>query len=97
MATIRQQIIDLLMEEELNARDLSQALSIMEREVYPHLEHIARSLARQGKKLIVSPCRCLKCGYTFEHRKRFSKPGRCPECRQGHISMAGFRILSKNC
>ena len=38
MSTIRQQIIDLLQHEQMNARDLSQTLSIMEKEVYPHLE-----------------------------------------------------------
>jgi len=94
MPTIRQQIIDLLSEEELNARDLSQALSIMEKEVYDHLEHIERTLSRQGKKLLVTPHRCLNCGYTFQKRKKWSKPGRCPECKEGHISMAAYRIVS---
>ena len=94
MTTLRQQIIDLLSEEELSARDLSQALSIMEKEVYSHLEHIEKSLVQKGKKLIVSPCKCLCCGYTFESRKRLNKPGRCPLCKKGHISMAEFRIVS---
>ncbi|MDH3327907.1 MAG: transcriptional regulator [Desulfobulbaceae bacterium] len=93
MTTVRQQMIELLSEEELNAREISQALSIMEREVYAHLEHIERTLARLGKKLVVTPYSCLKCGYIFENRKRWSRPGRCPICRQSHISMAGYRIV----
>lgn len=93
MNTLRQQIIDLLSEEKLNARDLSQMLSITEKEVYEHLDHIAKSVAQKGKKLVVSPCRCLSCSYEFESRKRFNKPGRCPQCKKGHISMAEFRIV----
>ena len=93
MSTIRQQIIDLLSEEELNAREISQAISIMEREVYDHLQHIDRSLSRVGKKLEVTPYKCLKCGYLFENRKRWDRPGRCPVCKKGHISMACFRVV----
>lgn len=39
MAIIRQQIIELLAKQQLNARDLSRELHIMEKEVYSHLEH----------------------------------------------------------
>ena len=93
MSTIRQQIIDLLLEQEMNARDISQTLSIMEKEVYPHLEHIDLTLARQNKKLLIIPCKCLSCGFTFEERKRWSKPGRCPVCKKGHITQVGYRIV----
>lgn len=93
MSTIRQQIIELLSEEELNAREISQALSIMEREVYEHLGHIERTLARQGKKLVITPYQCLNCGYRFAGRQRWDRPGRCPKCREGHIAMASYRIV----
>jgi len=93
MSTIRQQMIDLLSEQELNARELSTALSIMEKEVYTHLEHIDRTISRQGGKLEIDPFTCLTCGFTFEGRKRWNRPGRCPKCKQGHIRMAGYRIV----
>ena len=93
MPTVRQQMIDLLSEKELNALEISQALHIREKEVYGHLEHIRRSLVRQkDRKLHVSPYRCLGCGYVFRDRRRLDRPGRCPRCREGHIAMAGFRI-----
>ena len=95
MSTIRQQIIDLLQHEQMNARDLSQALSIMEKEVYSHLEHIIKTLATQKKKLVVIPCECLSCGFVFESREKFSKPGRCPKCKQGHIRMAEYRVVER--
>jgi DNA-directed RNA polymerase specialized sigma subunit len=43
MGTKRKQIIDLLSKKEMDARELSQAVGIREKEVYEHLPHIARS------------------------------------------------------
>jgi predicted Zn-ribbon and HTH transcriptional regulator len=93
MPTVRQQIIDLLSVEELNAMEISQAVSIREREVYDHLAHISRTLASQGKRLVVSPYTCLSCGFTFEGRHRITRPSRCPRCKGGHIRMASYRVL----
>lgn len=92
MSTIRQQIIALLSEEQVNAKDISQSLSIREKEVYEHLEHINRSLNASGRKLLVQPYTCLHCGYIFKERDRFKRPGRCPRCKEGHIRMATYRI-----
>jgi hypothetical protein len=93
METIRQQMIALLIEGEMSARELSQAMSIREKEVYDHLPHIARSLAVQNKKLIIQPAQCLSCGYIFEDRKRFTRPGRCPRCKKSHLDVPMYRIL----
>jgi predicted Zn-ribbon and HTH transcriptional regulator len=97
MRTVRQQMMELLAQQELNALELSQALHVMEKEVYGHLEHIRRSLSRQkDKKLVVTPYRCLGCGYVFHDRTRLDRPGRCPRCREGHIRLAGFRIEDRS-
>jgi len=92
LATIRQQIIEILRQEELNAIDISQMVSVLEKEVYEHLAHISRSLKAKNKKLLVDPYCCLSCGFVFRDRHRFSRPGRCPKCREGHIRMATYRI-----
>lgn len=92
MKTIRQQLIEILSEGEITAIELSQDLGIREKEVYEHLPHIARSVASQGKKFVIEPSRCLKCGYVFEGRKRFTKPGHCPQCRETHIQRPAFRV-----
>jgi len=92
METIRRQIIALLSEDALNSIDLSQALGIREKEVYEHLPHIARSLEARGKKLVILYSRCLGCGYEFKDRKRFTRPGRCPECRGTHIQRPAYEI-----
>lgn len=92
MPTVRQQMIDLLQEGEYTAREISQALSVMEKDVYGHLAHIEHSLSRQGQKLVVRPFICLNCGYAFAERRRWSRPGRCPVCQHSHIRRASYRI-----
>jgi transcriptional regulator len=74
------------------ARELSVELSLQEREVYQHLEHLELSLTHGAQRLEVEPSRCLACGYTFEDRVRLKKPGRCPQCRATRIAPPRFRI-----
>ncbi len=90
--TTRQQMIDILSKDEMNARELSKALGIREKEVFEHLSHIARSLAARGKKLNVQPYSCLGCGYVFQDRKRFNRPSRCPRCKDSRLQEATYRI-----
>ena len=92
MPTIRQKIISLLSKDEMSAREISGTLGISEKEVSDHLAHIARSLASQDQKVLIAPANCRACGYVFENRKRFTRPGRCPQCKKSHIQSPRFRI-----
>ncbi|MGD9083140.1 MAG: transcriptional regulator [Desulfobacterales bacterium] len=92
MKTIRKQMIELLDNKEMSAREISQTIGIREKEVYAHLSHIARSVTAQRKKLMIIPAECLGCGFVFENRKRFTRPSRCPECKSEHIQNPVYRI-----
>ena len=92
MLTVRQKIIELLSSAEMEARNLSQELGIREKEVYDHLPHVAQSVKAEKKKLIVNPSRCLRCGFVFEDRKRYTRPSRCPKCRRSHLQNPRFQI-----
>ena len=92
MPTIRQQIIELLLAEEMDVRDLSRAVGVKEKEVYDHLNHIARSMAAKKKQLCIRPSECLNCGYVFKDRTRFTRPGRCPRCRESRLINPSFKI-----
>ncbi len=92
MQTIRQQIIVLLDNKEMSARELSQAVGVREKEVYEHLTHISRSVNAQKKRLVIIPSRCLRCGYVFENRRRFTRPSRCPRCKKESIQSPTYRI-----
>lgn len=86
---------DLMRARETDARELSQALGLTEKEVYGHLEHIRRSTAAAGETLVVTPSECLACGYVFADRRRLTRPGRCPRCRASRVSPPAFRILQR--
>ncbi len=90
--TIRRELIELLQTEEWSVRDLSQALSIMEKDVFKHLIHVEKTIRNRGLQLHITPCKCQDCGYIFADRKRLTKPGRCPRCRKSHIQPPRFAI-----
>ncbi len=92
MQTIRQQIIELLQQGPMVAREISQKIGIMEKEVFGHLEHIRFSIKTTGKKLNIDPAFCLDCNYSFKDRKRVKHPGRCPKCKGTHIRKPEYSI-----
>ncbi|BDG05330.1 hypothetical protein AMOR_43260 [Anaeromyxobacter oryzae] len=77
------------------AKDLSAEVGIRERDVAEHLEHLQRSLAHRGERLVVEPAACLACGHRFEGRTRLSRPGACPECRSTRIDPPVFSIVGE--
>ncbi len=90
--TIRQQIMAVLQAGEWGVRALSQQLGIAEKDVVAHLPHVQRSLAGIGHRLLIREAFCRACGFTFRGRERFTRPGRCPQCRQTHIAPPTFHI-----
>lgn len=92
--TLRQQIVQQLQEGPCSALELSAALGISEKDVRFHLEHIRRSV-KGSAKLVITPCRCLGCGFVFSKREKLTAPGKCPRCRHEGISEPVF-ALHKN-
>lgn len=87
--TVRQELIVLLGGEALTAKELSGLAGIAEKEVLEHLEHIKTAL---HGRLVVTPPRCLGCGFSFQKRERLKKPGRCPVCRSERVTDPAFTV-----
>ncbi len=84
-------IISLIEEKPRTAKEIVFALDLdpkMEKEVYEMLKKASKVLKRRGKKLLVSPAVCKKCGFEFES----INPSRCPRCKSEWIEPAKFFV-----
>ncbi len=97
MPTLRQKIISLLIDEEMSAREISGDVGISEKEVYEHLSHIARSVASQDKKIVITPANCLACGFVFEDRSALPVPDAARNAKNptsGARDSASIRVIT---
>ena len=92
--TVRHLIMTELEHGLFSARDLSGQVGIPEKAVAGHLEHIRQSLHRTGRRLIVQPAECAKCGFVFEKRERLTRPSRCPVCKSESLHAPLFSLAS---
>ncbi len=90
--TARRRILVLISERPLSAKEISADARIPEKEVRGHLDHLSRSLRREGRRVTVTPAECLACGFVFRKRERYGKPGRCPVCRGESVSEPLFFV-----
>jgi predicted Zn-ribbon and HTH transcriptional regulator len=90
--TIRSALRRALADGPATARELSTAVGIREKDVAGHLEHLSRTLSREGAHLVVEPASCIACGYRFSDRARFTRPGACPRCRSTPVEPPVFRL-----
>lgn len=90
--TVRQEIISHLEKGAMTVRDISQAVGVMEKDVYHHLPFIEKSAKQKNRRLLVDPYNCIACGFQFNKRKTFKRPGKCPVCREGRIAPARYSI-----
>ena len=90
--TRRQELVDLLSRGEISFDRLRRELGISVRLLDDDLHHIARSLRRGPKRLVVTPPRCGSCGFTFGERKHYHTPSRCPRCRHESIHATRLRV-----
>lgn len=87
--TVRSEIISLLKEQTLSAKEISGIAKLPEKDVLFHLDHISR---KSGLRLGSIPSVCKRCGFEFKKRERLSKPGKCPICRNQQIEPQRFFI-----
>ena len=93
--TVRQMMIEILRHGPVSAKDMSALVGLPEKDIFPHLEHIRKSLHHGPDRMLMEPARCKSCGFVFHKRERFSKPGRCPACRRSFIDDPCFRICAR--
>jgi predicted Zn-ribbon and HTH transcriptional regulator len=94
MSTPRQAMKELLAEQPHSSLELSQLLSLPEKEVLDHLTHLARAPGA-GMHFHITPAVCKNCGFAFKKRDRLTRPSRCPLCHHQSISRPRFALVGK--
>ncbi|MEO2240866.1 MAG: transcriptional regulator [Euryarchaeota archaeon] len=92
--TRREKIIRLLTEsrEPLTIDEIAAMIGEDDRrKIIEDLEHIAKTVRKEGKQLLMEPARCNKCGYVFRSA-RIRPPSRCPRCKSEWIQPPRFTI-----
>lgn len=87
--TLRQQIFE-ASRSPMSVKGLATRFGIPMNVVVDHLNHIAKSAKTAGYKLIWDSALCEKCEYRFTTRIRFTKPSRCPKCKDERILPPSF-------
>lgn len=95
--TVRQRVIEALKGRFLTAKEISQAVSVKEKEVADHLAHIALTLGgdESAFSLVTEPSECLECGFVFRKRERLKTPSKCPVCRSEEITETRFGVKQR--
>jgi len=98
--TLRKKIIKVLQEsnQPLNKEEILEILNIDIKKrgdirVYEHLRHIAKTISKGQKQLIMIPPRCKNCGYIFRQVRKIKEPSRCPKCKSERIEPPKFKII----
>jgi predicted Zn-ribbon and HTH transcriptional regulator len=83
---------ELLTEQPYSSLELSQLLSLTEKEVVEHLAHLARAPG-PGLHFQIIPALCKHCGFAFRKRDRLTRPSRCPICQHQSITRPRFALV----
>ncbi|RLI75528.1 transcriptional regulator [Archaeoglobales archaeon] len=89
--SLRERIIDLLMDNSLTAKEICVLLDLEPnriKEVHSNIEKIAKIVKRKGLELFVMPPKCKNCGFEFSK----IKASKCPKCKSERIEEARFVI-----
>jgi predicted Zn-ribbon and HTH transcriptional regulator len=80
----RKELMELLRGRMVPLSELARLEGTKFKDLAADLEHLERSLRREGMRLTVEPAHCRKCGFVFT-RAKFTRPGRCPKCKSDWI------------
>jgi predicted Zn-ribbon and HTH transcriptional regulator len=80
----RRDLVPLLLDKKMSLSEIARAVREKPKDVIEALAHLAKSSRHSDYELVMDPAECRKCGFEFGTDK-FSKPGKCPECRSTWI------------
>jgi len=71
---VREAIREELLRGAATAGEISQRVSIREKDVAEHLQHLEKSLRARGERLVIQPASCIRLRISFVRRARLDAP-----------------------
>lgn len=91
--TLRQEILDLLTQQEWGFEELREYLGTSVARLEEDLRHVERTARGQDLKFFVEPARCPECGFVLSVKpERYATPSRCPSCRNERLVPPRLRV-----
>ncbi len=79
----------------MSTRQLAGHLSLPERQIEEHLDHVVKTLSHdRTRRFFLERPECGACGYRFPGRTKLTCPSRCPRCRSEAVLPPRFMIKS---
>ncbi|WP_049922773.1 transcriptional regulator [Halopiger djelfimassiliensis] len=89
--TTRQRLADALRAEPATPSELATQLDLTPHAVVGHVEHVSRSVERNGEQLLVAPPTCRECGFD-DFDDLLNLPSRCPSCKSESLTEPTFTV-----
>jgi predicted Zn-ribbon and HTH transcriptional regulator len=90
----RKALADHLLNAPMTVAEIAREAGVPMKAVADDLAHVARSLRHGGRRLVVHPAACRKCGFTFGPDK-LTRPGKCPECKGTWVSEPRVEVVAR--
>ena len=90
----RRDLVPLLLDKKMSLSEIARVVGEKPKDVVDALTHLAKSSRHGDYELAVDPAECRKCGFEFSTDK-FSKPGKCPQCRSTWIFEPLIEVRAK--
>lgn len=87
----RKELLSLLQNNPLGITDIARYMGVPPKEIEDDIEHLMKTLKHSEYRLLITPAKCKKCGFTF-HKDKFHRPGKCPQCHGTWINEPQFEI-----
>lgn len=90
----RKDLIEMLSQGPTSVARLARLLESHPKDIEQDIKHLLKSLKRSAYRVVVSPARCRKCGFTFRTQK-LRKPAKCPVCHGSWIEEPTLHVEEK--
>ena len=91
--TRREDIIELLKEEEMTSQQLAYHFQTKKKTILSDLKHIRKSLKSKNLELVMKTPVCRQCGFQFR-LDSVKEPSKCPKCKSTWIEPPTYKVIS---